>query len=1200
MPSKRWTKHTVTLSAIVGGLATEIFYGLREKGLGLEGVASLFGAPGAGLVANLIARTAGAALTGLGINLFSARLTEDVDDGLNHALAQASGAAIAAVIRLEAPRDKRLLPKQVQLEKLAAEVQKRHSPDALEAAAKEALPIDPGEVFEDPKGFLRRNALGKSEWEDYLRRVASDACLKLHLIGTDVATIAEVLEEHYTEALYRAVQANAAADGKAVAGATMRLLNTVLVSIDEKHQGLSSTSEATWRAVLKLREDLDISRITTAIDALSKAADGHAELCQQLHGMIEDLPRRLDTLTSEVAAAMSNFNSTSILDQEQPYQFDSVDDEITVVNLRHAGLALPANTMFVDLHAVVIEKRLPEGRQSLTTYDLIHSLRRTNGISDPVQLSSLFKEAMRRGGRRCVLVRGDIGSGKSTLLKAFACAARKHDETMVPSSKCPIVAWIDARSMPDLADVSSVLASASSCGQAAAKSYRERNASVLVIVDDLQLNPNPDVALAKLAQLSKSDDVFVMASCNQYDSRDMAHVSSAVLDVILCHPTRAQVVSIIEATTQAGARSLIGDPEKAAERAAVWKHEAVRHVDQIIFDASILSDVTFWKYRIPDLAIATPAFWAELTDMIMDNCSALRIPYMRPDGLGPPEDCSAFSYVELSMEFLRGRLQSKTSDKADVAAIIEGACTWAAGAMFGELHKLFARSAYKDSGARALEEWHIVSDERRSSVIALLARLGYLDSASRADGGGLPKPAERSTSGPMAWHLAAMWLVRRLDDNKFIELKQQLIEDSIAEGKKGANQYDVWSFGRPKPAFALLVAMCSASALGNRLEQALDVVRVFTEKHISFACMLLASCPRVTMALVEETLVRPDDRRLSTMYSGPDYEIRGRIVACCLDWFGRGNLTAEFLIRLGERTTTVADLYFLDNAVNIVGCALYGKLREEVKALRYRLYETLGSPGSWIAWCDEAAKVPRWAWLPRSWARTEDKWLPSSDGVWTFSTPVRADEIEDLCRRKGDRRAFRSTTWYDAVVFCRWVGIHTRGTLEGRLPTCDEIEGMYEAWRYGRGCPIQTAGLEAAIDFQNRDPSSERGLADSWGARGEEMSCNTASRAELADMGEMTVTPWSLGPFWCGVSAEQDKGLVFHRGKFVANAWYNLTGENAVFRPVIPMELPAWKGYEEILDKTYDRWLWLIPTRTVGAEVGFLKSILGIRRSKDV
>lgn len=896
----------------------------------------------------------------------------------------------------------------------------------------------------------------------------------------------------------------------------------------------------------------------------------------------------------------SRLKRTSTLSEKQLSWADSTAYCIPAVILRHAGLALPANALFVDLHAVVIEKRLPEKSQSRTTYDLTQLLRCTNGISDPVQLRDLFQEAMRRGNRRCVLVRGDIGSGKSTLLKVFARAALGHDEARVPSSKPLIIAWMDARSIPNLVDVPSVLAALPSCGVAAANSYRVGQSSVLVILDDLHLDANPDVILAGLARLSKSDDVFVLVSCNQYDSSGLAQVPPEVLDVALCHPTRAQAISIIEATTRAGAQALLGNDEKATERAAIWTHEVVRQLDQIVFDASVLADDTCWKGQAPDLTNATPAYWAELTDMVMHNCRALRIPYWRAAGSGHPEDCSAFSNVELSKEFFLGRLLSELGDTADVAGILEGACIWAARSLVDALYKMSEQSVYDGVEVLALDAWRSTSEKHGARVIALLARLDCLDRESRYDGDGLPRPAGRSASCPMVWHLAGMWLVRHLDENTFAEFKRQLIEDSLVEIERGDARYNVWSLGKPKPALALLIAMCGASGLDGRLDRAFDMIRVLNGRCPSFGCMLIANCPRVTMELVEEALVRAHWPSLSTAYSGPDYEIRGRIVDCCLDWFGRGNLTAEFLVRLGQLTKCVSDLYFLDGALDAIGSALYGKDSRESRKLRHRLYETLGSPGSWIAWRDEAAGIPRWVWLPRTWTSIDGKWDPSPEGVWTFCTPVTTNEIEDLCRRKGDLRGFRATTWYDAVVFCRWVGIHARGTLEGRLPTCDEIEGMYEAWwKSHQHCPIRTAGLDAAMELQARNPESDRGLVDRWGARGEEMSCDTADRTELAGMGETAVAAWSLGPFWCGVGAEQDKGLVFHRSKFVANAWYNLTGENAVFRPVLPMDLPAWEGYEKIFDKTHDRGLWVIPRQTSAPRGGFLESILEMWRSRD-
>ncbi|MBL8803863.1 MAG: tetratricopeptide repeat protein [Planctomycetes bacterium] len=299
------TKHALAYATTTAGIASEVFFGLQEKAgpaLAAEGLAAALGAPGAGLLLGVLAKAGGSALTSLGINLFSTRIDQSAAADLNHDLAKASGAAIAAVIRSEAPQQAGLRAKRRELDALADEIERRHDPEQLERASGEAPPVDPGELLTNPGGFLKRIALTRAEWEDYLFHVGKEACERLHLVGTDLRRVAETLEEHYGEALYRQLKASAADDGKAFAGAVLRLLETVLTRLDRMHADLASTSEATWKAVLQLRKDLDVGKMTAAIDALLRATKDYEEVLIALRNTVQDLPARLDELGAKLDA----------------------------------------------------------------------------------------------------------------------------------------------------------------------------------------------------------------------------------------------------------------------------------------------------------------------------------------------------------------------------------------------------------------------------------------------------------------------------------------------------------------------------------------------------------------------------------------------------------------------------------------------------------------------------------------------------------------------------------------------------------------------------------------------------------------------------------------------------------------------------------------------------------------------------------
>jgi len=871
-------------------------------------------------------------------------------------------------------------------------------------------------------------------------------------------------------------------------------------------------------------------------------------------------------------------------------RFNSGDVGSLSVRLRHTGLALPVDALYVELDALIIERRVPEGLKQVNTDALIAHLRHNLAVSDPVSPSALLHEAMRRGKRRCVLIRGDAGSGKSLLLKMFASTASDASKGRMPGSQLPVVVCLPRHWGLQPSSASALLEALPGCGPESARSSTEGHSSVLVLVDDLHLHPDPQATLDSLSRISAEKDVFVLATCSQQGAGTLTEIPPTFLDVVLCPPNRRQSTLIMEAMARAAAACSLGDPNTAASRAALWSRTIVAHADHITFDTFILAGVSSRHLRVvsskeytTEVGFTTPAYWAELADMLMHSCGELRAPYVRSADLGPPEDCTAFSYSSLSLEFLRTTIL-RTESNHEATSILEGACCWAAYSIANTLHSLYPQDSYNTLKALSLEAWERLSAHERSRATALLARLGYL-AEDEALPDGIPKCGDKVQQYPAAWHLAASWAVRRLEPITLESLREQLISNVVSEGSNEACHDIPLSGGEARIALAFLIGLCSSQSSLRSNDAPANTVRRLLLCHPSFALLLLANLPRATMALAEDALVGPHEHDLSVMRAGPDYELRGRIIDRCLDWFGRGNLTAEFLLRIGDCTRHVSDLYFIDNALGAIGGILYGEESNEAKLLRHRLYKSLGEPGPWIAWLDIERRIPRWVWIPESWSIIENKSVPSTDGFWTFCSPVRDLELQDLCERIGDRRGLRANTWYDAVVFSRWVGTYVRGTLEGRLPTCSEILSMYEAFGKGHGCPIETAGHAAALELWRHSPHAR-------GARGKEMSIDTARRLELSDTEASRVPSWSLGPFWIGVAAEQKEGLTFRSGRVIDSAWSNISGENARFRPVLTMALTLMEGYEAIIGQSHDGRLWLLHDRQTDQRAGVLRAFI--------
>ncbi len=277
----------VVVAAALGGAIADTL-------LGAVAPESSFGSVGS--VARLVSSAAVRIWSGLGVNLLSERL-DRAEPGLNHDLEEASGRAIAAILRRMAgkPRRGRSRDFATRLRTLAGVVERVHKREEIERTGGVALPsVDLRDYVDQEGGFLDGALLDANGWREWLRDLAVRDGAPLGLSPPALARVATRLEQEYADAFLAELKGDLD-QGRAFRSVVLRQITVALQAL----QRIESTTDATWNR-LGVTNELLATIVGGQAGMLRRVEDLHAGGREDLR----DVRAAIDHLSELVAEAL--------------------------------------------------------------------------------------------------------------------------------------------------------------------------------------------------------------------------------------------------------------------------------------------------------------------------------------------------------------------------------------------------------------------------------------------------------------------------------------------------------------------------------------------------------------------------------------------------------------------------------------------------------------------------------------------------------------------------------------------------------------------------------------------------------------------------------------------------------------------------------------------------------------------------------